>query len=81
MRSGSGSAAQLGDGAQHSFACALVVVLDERVRAEDRRNVGSVAIPLDEPHGEAIYICLRRQAKLLPKIPAALAGYQVRATL
>jgi hypothetical protein len=47
VRSGSVSGAtQLGDGAQHSFTCALVV-LNERVRAEGSRIFCCVAVLLD----------------------------------
>ncbi len=64
MRSGSVSAAQLGDGiqhsSQHSFVCGHVIV-NERIRAEDSRNFCSVAVLLDDPHGEAVYVCLRKR--------------------
>jgi hypothetical protein len=56
MRLASVSAAQLCYGAQHRLAGARVV-LKERVRAQDGRDVRSIAIPLDKPHGDAIYVC------------------------
>ena len=68
VRSGSVStAAQLDDGAAHGFTRVLVV-LNEGIGAEDSRNFGSVAILLDQPHGGAIYVCRRKQGKVLPPL-------------
>jgi hypothetical protein len=65
VRSGSVSpAAQFGDGAQHSFACALVS-LNERIRAEDSRNFCSLAVLVNQAHGDAINVRLRKQGKVL----------------